>query len=32
MSRAHKTDPEEEKCSVTDSSIDDNSGNSGIDT
>ena len=27
-----KTDPEEEKCSVTNSSIDDNSGNSGIDT
>ena len=32
MSRAHKTDPEEETCSVTDSSIDDNSSNSGIDT
>ena len=32
MSRAHKTDPEEETCSVTDSSIDDNSRKSGIDT
>ena len=32
MSRAHKTDPEEEKCSVTDSSVDDDSRNSGIDT
>ena len=30
MSRAHKTDPEEETCSVADSSIDDNSRNSGI--
>ena len=28
MSRAHKTDPEEETCSVTDSSVDDNSRNS----
>ena len=27
-----KTDPEEEKCSVKNSSLDDNSGNSGIDT
>ena len=32
MSRAHKTDPEEETCSVTDSFFDDNSRNSGIDT
>ena len=32
MSRAHKSDPEEETCSVTDSSVDDNSRNSGIDT
>ena len=32
MSRAHKTDPEEETCSVADSSVDDNSGNSKIDT
>ena len=32
MSRAHKIDPEEETCSVTDCSIDDNSRNSGIDT
>ena len=31
-SRAHETDPEEGKCSVTDSSVDDNSRNSGIDT
>ena len=32
MSRAHKTDPEEGTCSVTDSSVDDDSRNSGIDT
>ena len=32
MSRAHKTDPEEETCSVTDFSVDDYSRNSGIDT
>ena len=32
MSRAHKTDPEEETCSVADSSFDDDSKNSGIDT
>ena len=32
MSRAHKTDPEEDKCSVADFSIDDNSRNSRIDT
>ena len=32
MSRAHKTDPEEETCSVADSSNDDNSRNSGIET
>ena len=32
MSRAHKTDPEEETCSMTDSSVDDDSRNSGIDT
>ena len=32
MSRAHKTDPGEETCSVTDSSVDDNSRNSKIDT
>ena len=32
MSRAHETDPEEERCSVTDSSVDDDSRNSGIDT
>ena len=32
MSRAHKSDPEEETCSATDSSVDDNSRNSGIDT
>ena len=32
MSRALKNDPKEKTCSVTDFSIDDNSGNSGIDT
>ena len=32
MSRVHKTDPEKEIFSVTDSFIDDNSRNSGIDT
>ena len=32
MSRAHKIDLEEEICSVTDSSVDDDSRNSGIDT
>ena len=32
MSRAHKTDPEEKTCSVTDSSVDDNSKNSETDT
>ena len=32
MSRAHKSDPEEKTCSVTDSFVDDNSRNSGIDT
>ena len=30
MSRAHKSDPEEETCSVMDSSVDDNTRNSGI--
>ena len=29
--RAHKSDPEEETCSVTESSVDDNSRNSGVD-
>ena len=32
MSRAHKTDPEEETCSETNSCVDDNSRYSGIDT
>ena len=32
MSRANKTDPEEKTCSVTDSSVDDNSRNSRINT
>ena len=32
MSRAHKSDPEEETCSATDCSVGDNSRNSGIDT
>ena len=32
MNRAHKIDPEEGTCSIADSSIDDNSRNSGIDT
>ena len=32
MSRAHKTDPGEETGSVTDSSVDEDSRNSGIDT
>ena len=32
MSRAHKTDPVEETCSMADFSIDDNSRNSRIDT
>ena len=32
MSRADKTDPEEEACSVADSSVDNNSRSSGIDT
>ena len=32
MRKAHKTDPEEETCSGTGSSVDDNSRNSGIDT
>ena len=32
MSRAHKTDPEEETCPMADSSNDDNSRSSGIDT
>ena len=32
MSRAQKSDQEEETCSVTVSSVDDNSRNSGIDT
>ena len=32
MSRAHKSDPEEETCSVTDSPVDDNSRNFRIDT
>ena len=32
MSRANKTDPEEETCSVADFSIDDNWRNPGIDT
>ena len=30
--RRHRTDPEEDTCSIADSSIDDNSRNSGIDT
>ena len=32
MSRTHKSDPEGETCSVTDSSVDENSRNSGIHT
>ena len=32
MSRAHKSDPEEERCSVTDSSVDDNLRKPGTDT
>ena len=32
MSRAHKSVPEEETCSMTDSSVDENSRNSRIDT
>ena len=32
MNRTHKTDPEEETCLKADSSVDDNSRNSGIDT
>ena len=32
MSRAHKTDPKEKTCSLTGSSVDDNSIHSGIDT
>ena len=32
MSRRHKSDPEEETCSVADSSVDDKLRNSGIDT
>ena len=32
MNRTHRTDPEEGTCSIADSSIDDNSWNSGIDT
>ena len=32
MSRTHRTDPEEGTCSIADSSIDDNSWHSGIDT
>ena len=32
MRRRHRTDPEERTCSVADSSMDDNSRNSGIDT
>ena len=32
MSRTHKTDPEEETCSVTYSSVDNYSRNSGTDT
>ena len=32
MNRTHRTDPEEGKCSIADSSMDDNSRNSGIDT
>ena len=32
MNRTHRTDPEEETCFIADSSIDDNSRNSGIDT
>ena len=31
ISRAHKTDPEEETCSVAGASVDNNSSNSGID-
>ena len=32
MRRRHRTDPDEETCSIADSSLDDNSQNSGIDT
>ena len=32
MNKTHRTDPEEGTCSITDSSIDDNSRDSGIDT
>ena len=32
MNRTHRTDPEEGTCSIADSSMDDNSRNSGIDT
>ena len=32
MSRTHRTDPEDGTCSIADTSIDDNSRNSGIDT
>ena len=32
MRRTHRTDPEEGTCSIADSSVDDNSRNSGIDT
>ena len=32
MNRTHRTNPEEGTCSIADSSIDDNSRNSGIDT
>ena len=32
MTKTHRTDPEEGKCSIADSSMDDNSRNSGIDT
>ena len=32
MIRAHKTDPAEDGCSMADTSVDDNSRSSGIDT
>ena len=32
MNRTHRTDPEERTCSIAESSMDDNSRNSGIDT
>ena len=32
MSRTHRTDPEEGTCSIADSSVGDNSRNTGVDT